>query len=536
LTGSFEGVDTYPAIFILSNDQKKHLRYKEVKSKSELNLNSIQSVSSRRIPYKNLDEQNWILSEVDMRNLLRSKQTRRLNDFGEVLYGTTTGMDNVFILTDNEIEEHNLEMELILPFAHRGEDVERFSEVNPDKYILYPYREGESGESVLIEEDTLKTEYSNIYDYLLKHKDDLSGRKDSREYYAKGDDWYCLVRPSRYEYIYQDKLLFKGVAEKSCVGILPADSAFSGANVPGFILSKGTHDEDLLYYLLAILNSSIVSLYLIQVCPSKLQGYTRFNTNNLNKTPIPDMTLKSVQLDYPDLIDKVQNIVSLKAKQKNINLKVLDYLRVKKEPTGKNISNFYTPSPGVADTILTDTKEDKDNLRIGTVDFEQQDDILILKASARYKPENPEGHKTDRWGYTETDLIPAMKFTGSEKELALIREFTKLAVDKAGGFANFRESATKTMSIVDRLEKLTLPKLDDVKKGLEKYLEQKEKAERLEEEIKETDHTIDAIVFDLYDLTEEEVEVVLDSLDTDEEEKMDIIGKFRGIKRGNKKH
>ncbi|MBS3782584.1 MAG: hypothetical protein KGY66_06155 [Candidatus Thermoplasmatota archaeon] len=64
---------------------------------------------------------------------------------------------------------------------------------------------------------------------------------------------------------------------------------------------------------------------------------------------------------------------------------------------------------------------------------------------------------------------------------------------------------------------------------LEKYLEQKEKADRLEEEIRETDHTIDAIVFDLYDLTEEEVETVLDSLDTDEKEKVDIMGKFKSI-------
>jgi len=75
----------------------------------------------------------------------------------------------------------------------------------------------------------------------------------------------------------------------------------------------------------------------------------------------------------------------------------------------------------------------------------------------------------------ETELIPAMKFTGDEMELVLIREFTKLAVDEAGGFANFRESATKTLSVLDRLEKLTLPELSDVESGFAKYLEQKEK-------------------------------------------------------------
>lgn len=110
------------------------------------------------------------------------------------------------------------------------------------------------------------------------------------------------------------------------------------------------------------------------------------------------------------------------------------------------------------------------------------------------------------------------------------REFVPVAVDEAGGFANFREKATKTNSVVDRLEDLTLPKLDDVEQGLEKFIENKEEAEELEEEIQETDEQIDAIVFDLYDLSEEEVETVLDSLDTPECEKASIMEKFKEVK------
>jgi len=52
----------------------------------------------------------------------------------------------------------------------------------------------------------------------------------------------------------------------------------------------------------------------------------------------------------------------------------------------------------------------------------------------------------------------------------LIKEFVPVAVDEAGGFADFRESATKTLSVMDRLEKLTLPKLEDVESGLENSL------------------------------------------------------------------
>lgn len=72
-----------------------------------------------------------------------------------------------------------------------------------------------------------------------------------------------------------------------------------------------------------------------------------------------------------------------------------------------------------------------------------------------------------------------------------------------------------------------LEELVDRMVGLHKN---KEKDEETESKIKEIDNKIDAIVFDLYDLTEEEVEIVLDSLDTPEDEREDIMEKFREIK------
>ena len=51
------------------------------------------------------------------------------------------------------------------------------------------------------------------------------------------------------------------------------------------------------------------------------------------------------------------------------------------------------------------------------------------------------------------------------------------------------------------------------------------------QEVDELENEIDAIVFDLYDLTEEEVETVLDSLDTGEGEKDRILEKFREIQK-----
>jgi type II restriction/modification system DNA methylase subunit YeeA len=86
--------------------------------------------------------------------------------------------------------------------------------------------------------------------------------------------------------------------------------------------------------------------------------------------------------------------------------------------------------------------------------------------------------------------------------------FVPVAADEAGGFADFRETATKTNSLVDRLRKLTLPAVDDVQAGLESYTETVERAEELAAKIERTDDLIDEIVYDLYELTDEEIEIV----------------------------
>jgi len=122
---------------------------------------------------------------------------------------------------------------------------------------------------------------------------------------------------------------------------------------------------------------------------------------------------------------------------------------------------------------------------------------------------NENAHETDQWGYTETEPLAALRISDlTEAEADLLEHFVPVAVDEAGGFADFRETATKTNSPVDRLRKLTLPAVDDVQAGLESYVETKERAEELEAKIERTDDLIDEVVYELYGLTDEEIEIV----------------------------
>ncbi|SEO92755.1 N-6 DNA Methylase [Halorientalis persicus] len=210
------------------------------------------------------------------------------------------------------------------------------------------------------------------------------------------------------------------------------------------------------------------------------------------------------------LIDLSENIVSLKEKRRSINSKLLDYIRPYSEKDVISEIGIYQPPSGVGDTKLTATKEEYENIRVGTVTCEREDENTVtVHATARYKPENEDAHETDQWGYTETEPMPAMRLTDlTETEADLVEAFVPVAVEEADGFAGFRETATKTNSLVDRLEAITLPDPDDVAEDLQRYREAVERAAELDEKIQRTDDLIDEIVYDLYGLTDEEIEIV----------------------------
>ncbi|MFB6142397.1 MAG: restriction endonuclease, partial [Halorientalis sp.] len=177
------------------------------------------------------------------------------------------------------------------------------------------------------------------------------------------------------------------------------------------------------------------------------------------------------------------------------------------------------PPEGSADSILQQTAADRPNLRVGRAEVVRESPTTVeIRLTARYKPAESGVYgdgdpETDQYGYAETDPLAALRVTDlSETEADLIEAFVPVAVDEAGGFAGFRETATKTNSLVDRLRGLTLPAVADVREGLASYRETKARAEELEAKIERTDDLIDEIVYELYGLTDEEIEIVEDAV------------------------
>ncbi|MFC6752038.1 Eco57I restriction-modification methylase domain-containing protein [Halorubrum tibetense] len=283
---------------------------------------------------------------------------------------------------------------------------------------------------------------------------------------------------------------------------------------------------------LAIINSKLMDWYYRQnyqdraVKQTHLKSLPIVSSNVLSSSISDYLDRKSLDwiqdrsIDPTDSVEDVlselsSKMMSLGSERKQLNTHLPDYLG--DYSFGVQLAEFSgsQPAPRVSDSIISSTSDDYENLRVGTGMIERENGKLILKVTARYKPENENEYETDQWGYTETEPIPVIEFVGlSERQEALVEQFVPYAIDEAGGFANFRETATKNNSLYDRVSSLSLPEISDVEQGLSQYIDIWEKARELESELTTADEIIDQVVYDMYELTDEEKKIVESEYDS----------------------
>jgi len=260
-------------------------------------------------------------------------------------------------------------------------------------------------------------------------------------------------------------------------------------------------------YVSALLNSNMLNWLYQAIVPEEGEAFSQVKIENLKKLPIPDATNE----DVAEIDSKYDKIHSCKKSRIALNLNLLDYLGNYSE--GNNLPDVSLFQP-IGANILDATTEEYEKLQIERARTKRNEQSVTIEATARYKPEDEDEFETDTYGYTETEFFEAFTLTNlTEEEATLIEAFVPVAVEEE--IAGFRDSATKNISLIDRLKDITLPDPDDVADDLRRYIETKERADELDEKIEKTDQLIDEIVYDLYDLTDEEIEIVEEAVGDD---------------------
>ncbi|WP_122088627.1 class I SAM-dependent DNA methyltransferase [Halalkalicoccus subterraneus] len=414
--------------------------------------------------------------------------------------GLVTSKDSVFLLSEDEVSERNLETELWRPLA-RGEDVSRWSMDSPETRVFYPY----TVEDQLIPEERLDNDFPNTYDYLLKKRDELKGRS----YYEDvNKEWYELWRPRETSVFSDDKILVQEISDKN---VFCFDSEGYYFNTKAF----GIHPKEIdMKYLLGLLNSSLLEFDLKTRSVPKRGGYYEYNTQFLKKLSIVESPEEDIK---EQIVTEVEAAVQASTTYRQLNLNLFDYIATSSSSfDGQELSELYTPSEGLATSTLVEDESTREGLRIQSGNVVKKPGKLQLQVTVRYKPGDPENHDIDRWGYTGSEPLAAMDFISvSPEEEALITEFVPYAIEEASGFANFRRNATQTKTLIDRLEQLTLPETDRTQADLQRYIDVKKEASDLKTEVKEAEVELDELVYELYDITKEEQETIESWLSND---------------------
>ena len=277
-------------------------------------------------------------------------------------------------------------------------------------------------------------------------------------------------------------------------------------------LRSSSDSVDQLRHFLGVLNSSTLNFYHHYKHAAYRSVFPQINQSTFEALPV---ALNNGPSD--EIIEVIDELIDVTSQRQALNLNLLDYLGIPGDElsaskAGETLEEMQMPVAGVADTPLVETTAAYDGLRIEGVSFGEDGGRVVLSVDISYKIEEDDPRETDRWdrlAESEFETYEAMAFVGlSEAQQTLLREFVPVAVEEAGGFAGFRQGAGKTISPLDRLKSLTLPDIDAVGAGLEQYVEVRERADELERKIEKTDALIDEIVYDLYGLTDEEIEIV----------------------------
>lgn len=298
----------------------------KLKTSSENIIKSKPNISS-------LTEEVWVLTGEEQEKILEKikKNKRNLSDIANPCTGLTTGADKVLIFSRKQVMENNLEKEIILPIV-RGRNISRWSINGPFDYVFYPYVLKDN-KTILIEESELKSKYPNMYDYLIKNKNRLLDRKDSRKTVSENKMWYGLIRKGKLNLFNSNKILTPAVSKSNSFALDIDGRSYlcGGAGVFGLVQNEFDN-----YFLLGVLNSKVVEYFLHAISTKKQGGYYSYLNSFLSKIPIPDKINNNLAI-------KVKEIIRMKNETIKIKSRFLERTKhnLKLEKNTKNLEIFF---------------------------------------------------------------------------------------------------------------------------------------------------------------------------------------------------
>lgn len=277
----FKTATTYPCIIRITNKQPNDgFKVTQVKTLEFTSLSNYVKDHQYNVSRSTLDDNGWSLDDEKTSALLAKIKAKGvpLKEYvgGKIYRGVLTGLNEAFVIdkTTRErlIAEDAKSEELIKPFL-AGRDIKRYELPASDKYLIlipkgWTNERFDEGHDAL---GWLKRNYPAIANHLLPYAEAAEKR------YDKGEYWWELRACDYYPEFEKPKLFWPEIAGSARFAL---DMNGYYANNKTYLIPKA----DL--YLLGLLNSSLLRLFIHSVC-TDLQGNSfNFSAIFIERTPI----------------------------------------------------------------------------------------------------------------------------------------------------------------------------------------------------------------------------------------------------------
>ncbi len=217
-----------------------------------------------------------------------------------IFQGIKTSADPVFLLplvngwsassplqvieSDSESGTTEMETTLLRPVADaRG--LLRYARPEPRRALIFPYGVDGDGPTELVDHRRLSSIAPAVAQYLGRSEATLRARERGR-FDVPG--WYCFSRPQSLERQVRTKLLVAGTAPELRIAI-DAEGALSTLGGRIYSIEPASRSTEDLYFLAGVLNSPVPNFVFVRIARPKAHGYFDAETQFLGPLPIPSV-------------------------------------------------------------------------------------------------------------------------------------------------------------------------------------------------------------------------------------------------------
>ncbi|HWB64457.1 MAG TPA: N-6 DNA methylase [Chitinophagales bacterium] len=313
----FQGVTTYPCIFIAGTGKlEKQVNVTNVKNLHFLNLKDYVNQNEIQLWQTSLDDNGWNLASDSEQKLLlkiRSSGVPLLQYVkGKIYYGLKTALNEAFVIDDETknrlIAEDRKSAEIIKPFLS-GKDIKRFIPPGSNKHLIL-FKKGFTN----LKSKGAKNAWAWLqanYPALARHLKPFEEAGKKRQ--DKGDYWWELRACDYYEEFEKPKIIIPTIVKDGSY-TFDKDGFYSNDKT-SIIPTKD-------FYLLGLLNSTVVDYFLKSIASTKQGGYFEYKPMYVSKLPIKkiDFANEGEKAKHDEIVSLVELLLKLNEELKEEKL------------------------------------------------------------------------------------------------------------------------------------------------------------------------------------------------------------------------